>query len=138
MLVPGPKMAADAGGVEGVVVLRRDHPADDHEHVVGAGRRQLVDELGHERHVPGGLARHADHVHVVLDGVAGDLGRRLEERSDVDVEAEVGEGGGDDLGAAVVAVLAHLHDEHAGPAALGRRRRPRCRPGWRRTPRRPR
>ena len=69
--------------------------------------------------MPGGLARHADHVHVVLDGVAGGLGRRLEQRADVDVEAEVGEGGGDHLGAAVVAVLAHLHHEHAGPAALG-------------------
>ena len=68
---------------------------------------------------PGGLARHADDVHVVLDRVAGDLGRRLEQRADVDVEAEVGERGGDDLGAAVVAVLAHLHHEHAGAATLG-------------------
>jgi hypothetical protein len=37
---------------------------------------------------------------------------------DVDVEADVGEGGGDHLGAAVVAVLAHLGDQHARPAAL--------------------
>src|SRR6185369_4549624 len=46
------------------------------------------------------------------------FGRRLEERADVDVEAEIGEGGGNDLGAAVVAVLAHLGDEHARTAAF--------------------
>ena len=76
-----------------------------------------------------GLAGHADDVHVVLDRVAGRFLGRLEQRADVDVEAEVGERGGDHLGAAVVAVLAHLHDEHARPAALGSRRtrRPRAR-----------
>ena len=44
---------------------------------------------------------------------------RLEQRADVDVEAEVGERGGDHLLAAVVAVLAHLGDQDARPAALG-------------------
>ncbi len=43
---------------------------------------------------------------------------RLEQRADVDVEAEVGERGGDHLLAAVVAVLAHLGDQDARPAAL--------------------
>ena len=43
---------------------------------------------------------------------------RLEQGADVDVEAEVGEGGGDDLGAAVVPVLADLGDQHARPAAV--------------------
>ena len=43
---------------------------------------------------------------------------RLEQRADVDVEAEVGEGGGDDLLAAVVAVLAHLGDQDARAAAV--------------------
>jgi hypothetical protein len=33
---------------------------------------------------------------------------------EIDVEADVGEGRGDHLGAAVVAVLAHLGDQHAG------------------------
>src|SRR3954447_9111383 len=101
------------GGVERVVVLGRDDPAHDHQHVVGAGGLQLLDQLRDEREVAGGLAGHADHVHVVLDGVTGRLGRRLEERSDVYVEAEVGERGGDHLRPAIVAVLAHLHDEHA-------------------------
>ena len=93
-------------------------PPHDDEDVVAALLAQLGDQLGHQRLVPGGLARHADDVHVVLDRVAGRLVGRLEQRADVDVEAEVGERGGDDLGAAVVAVLAQLHDQHARAAAL--------------------
>ena len=57
---------------------------------------------------------------VGLDGLAGDLLGRLEQRADVDVEAEVGERRGDHLLAAVVAVLAHLGDEDARPPARGR------------------
>jgi hypothetical protein len=38
-----------------------------------------------------------DDVHVGLHRLPGDLLRRLEQRADVDVEAEVGERGGDDL-----------------------------------------
>ena len=53
-----------------------------------------------------------------------DLFGRREQRADLDVEAEVGEGGGDDLLAAVVAVLAHLGDENARRRA---RRSPRTR-----------
>ena len=48
---------------------------------------------------------------------AASAGRR-EEGADVDVEAEVGEGGGDHLLAAVVAVLAHLGDEDARAPAV--------------------
>ena len=69
--------------------------------------------------MPGGQRGHPDDVHVRLDGLAGHLGRGLEQRADVHVEAEVGEGGGDHLLAAVVAVLAHLGDQDARPAALG-------------------
>jgi hypothetical protein len=58
-------------------------------------------------------------VHVGLDGLTRDLLGGLEERADVDVEAEVGEGGRDDLLAAVVAVLAHLGDEDARAPTLG-------------------
>ena len=88
MLVPGPKMAATPASCELVVVLRRDHARRTRP---PRRRRpqpaQLLDELGDEREVAGGLARHADDVHVVVDGVAGGLGRRLEQRADVDVEA---------------------------------------------------
>ena len=73
----------------------------------------------HQREVAGGQRRDADDVHVGLDRLPGDLLRRLEQRADVDVEAEVGERGGDDLLAAVVAVLAHLGDQDPRAAALG-------------------
>src|SRR5262245_47622633 len=79
----GAEHRGDAGGVQVVVVLGRDHAAHDDEQVVGALLAQLRDQLGHERLVPGGLARHADHVHVVLDGVTRRLLGRLEQRADV-------------------------------------------------------
>ena len=66
----------------------------------------------------GGERRDADDVHVGLDRLARHLFGGLEQRADVDVEAEVGEGAGDHLLAAVVAVLAHLGDEDPGPAPL--------------------
>jgi hypothetical protein len=66
----------------------------------------------------GGERRHAENVHVVLDGLACRLGRASRTAADVDVEAEVGEGRGDHLLAAVVAVLADLGDQDARPAAL--------------------
>ena len=66
----------------------------------------------------GGERRHADDMHVVLDRLAGGFLRRLEQRADIDVEAEIGEGGCDDLLPAVVAVLAHLGDQDARPAAV--------------------
>ena len=61
---------------------------------------------------------HPDHVHVGVDGLAGDLGGGLEQGADVDVEAEVTEAGGDHLLAAVVAVLAHLGHQQAGTAPV--------------------
>src|SRR5260370_11318593 len=55
---------------------------------------------------------------VVLDRLARGFLGRLEQGPDIDVEADTGEGRGDDLGAAVVAVLAELDDEHARPPPL--------------------
>src|SRR5439155_12934545 len=57
-------------------------------------------------------------MHVVLDRLAGGLFGRLEQGADIDIEADIGKGRGDDPGAAVVAVLPELDDEHARPAAL--------------------
>ena len=58
-------------------------------------------------------------MHVVLDRLHRRLLRGLEERADVDVEAHVGEAGGDHLGPAVMAVLAHLRDQQARASAFG-------------------
>ena len=57
-------------------------------------------------------------MHVVLDGLTRSLVGGRKQRSDIDVEAEIGEGGGDHLLAAVVAVLADLGDEDARAAAF--------------------
>ncbi len=57
-------------------------------------------------------------MHVVFDRLPRGLGRRGEQRPDIDVEAEIGEGRGDHLLAAVVAVLADLGDQDARPAAF--------------------
>src|SRR5690606_15948603 len=98
--------------------LRRDDAPADDDDVVAALGLQGLDELGYECLVAGRLRRYPDDVDVVLDGVAGRFLRGLEQRSDVDVETDVREGRRDDLGAAVVAVLAEFHDEQAGPPAL--------------------
>ncbi len=60
----------------------------------------------------------ADNMDVVFRGHARRLFRLLEERADIHVEAEVGVGRGNHFRAAVVAVLAHLGDEDARPAAM--------------------
>ena len=57
-------------------------------------------------------------MHVVLDRLARGFRRRREQRADIDVEAEIGEGRGDHLLAAVVAVLADLGDQDARAAAF--------------------
>ena len=110
--------ALDAGFVEEVVVLARDHAADEDDDVVGALRLQRLDDRRHQRLVAGGQRRHADRVDVVLDRLARALLGGLEQRPDVDVEAEVGERRGHHLGAAVVAVLAELGDHHPRAPAL--------------------
>src|SRR5262245_35835279 len=91
---------------ERVVVLRRNHAADNNHNIVAAllGERSL--EFGYQREMTGGQRRDPDDVHVVLDRLARSLRGRCEQRTDIDVEAEIGEGRGDHLLAAVVAVLA--------------------------------
>src|SRR6266702_2771533 len=55
---------------------------------------------------------------IVLDGLASSLLRGLEQGADIDIEADIGKGGGDDPSAAVVAVLPEFDDQHARPAAF--------------------
>ena len=131
----------------GVVVVR-DDAADDDQDVAGAFGLQSRRSVA----APGSCGRRPGvetpiDVHIVLGRLAGGFGRGLEQRADIDVEAEIGESGGDDLGAPVVAVLAHLDDEQPRAAAFGAWRRPsivaagsrrRRRRRHRRRPRRPR
>ena len=68
--------------------------------------------------MPGCLRRNADNVDVILDRLPRRLFGRLEQRTDIDVEADIGKGGGDHLGATIMAVLAKLHDKNARAAAF--------------------
>ena len=74
--------------------------------------------MRHQRFVAAGKAGDSEHVNVVFDGVARHLARRLEERPDIDIEAEVGEGRGDNLGAAVVAILPHFGHQDSRATAF--------------------
>ena len=68
MLVPGPKIAADARLLQEVVVLRRDDAAAPRRGCRSPPcLRSSSMSCGHQRLVAGRLARHADDVHVVLD-----------------------------------------------------------------------
>src|SRR5262245_18638092 len=104
--------------LEEFVVLRWNDPADRDHDVARTEPLELPDHLRDERLVTARLRGHADHVDVVLDRLARDFLGRLEERAHVDVEAQIGERGGDHLGAAVVTILADLGDQDARAAAV--------------------
>src|ERR1700679_949932 len=62
--------------------------------------------------------RYAEDMYIVLYGLPRGLAGRCEQRADIDVEAEIGERGGDHLLAAVVSVLADLGDQDTRAAAF--------------------
>ena len=64
------------------------------------------------------LAADAHDMHVIVHRILRGLFRRLEQRSHIDVKADIGKGGGDHLGAAVMPVLPHLDDQHPGATPL--------------------
>src|SRR5262245_21436465 len=115
----GPEHRRHSGRREEFIVGLRDDAADYDDDVTCAFGAKRVNELRHESSVARGLARHTDHVHIVLDRLARRLLRSLEEGTDLDVEAEVGERRRDHLGTAVVAVLTELRHEDARPPTLG-------------------
>ncbi len=96
-----------------IIILRWDDAAGDHLDIAAARRFQLVDQGGHERLVAGGQAGRRHQFHIQRDGQIAGLLRRLEQRADRRIEPEIGQRGADHLGAAVMAVLAHFHDQHA-------------------------
>ena len=67
--------------------------------------------------VAGGERGDADDVDLFVDGELRRLVGRLEQRAGDDFESDIREGRGDDLGAAVMAVLTELGDEDLGPLA---------------------
>mmetsp|Transcript_24465 Transcript_24465/g.37942 ORF Transcript_24465/g.37942 Transcript_24465/m.37942 type:complete len:416 (-) Transcript_24465:782-2029(-) len=55
---------------------------------------------------------------VVVNGLSGNFGGGSEEAANVDIVAEIGEAGGNNLGSSVVTILAHLSDKDSGVSAL--------------------
>eukprot|EP00756_Hemistasia_phaeocysticola_P038922 Hpha_TRINITY_DN16789_c0_g6::TRINITY_DN16789_c0_g6_i1::g.80399::m.80399 len=112
----GPEDEAHAGVVELLVILLWDHAPGDDEDVTTIHLLKLLDQLGNEGTVTGGLRRHTNDVHVRVDGSASHLSRRLEEGGDIDVESHVSEARAYNLRAAVVPVLTHLRHQHTRAA----------------------
>jgi hypothetical protein len=103
----------DALNLQLVRVVRRDRPADDHEHVVDAVLLQPVEDPRHERHVRTGQDRDADRVRILLDRRLHDLLRRLVQTRVDHLHAGVSQRPRDDLRAPVVAVETGLRDHHS-------------------------
>ena len=82
-----------AGRAQRVEVLRRDHPPTTIMMSSRPCSASSSRSSRHQRQVPGGERVDADDVDVGLDRLPRHLGRRLEQRAHVDVEAEVGERG---------------------------------------------
>src|SRR5579862_5589159 len=80
-----PKHCLDTDLLEHGVVACRNDPADGDHNVVGAEAFEFLDELWYQGLVSAGLRRDADHVHVVLDGLAGNLFGSLKQRADIDI-----------------------------------------------------
>ncbi len=103
---------------QSVVILRRHHTTDDDHNVAASLFGELGLEFRHESEVRCGERRDAEDMNVVFHRLAGGFRRRREQRTNVDVEAEVGKGGGDDLLATIMAILADLGDQQTGAATL--------------------
>ena len=78
----------------------------------------MLNQLRHQRPVTGRLGRHAHYVHVILNRLSSRFLRRLEQRADIDVEADIRKRGGDYLRTPVVSVLPELDHQQAWAAAL--------------------
>ena len=96
--------------VEEVVITRRNDAPGEDDDILTALLLQALDELRNEGLVTSSEGGAADGVDISIDGGTSGLLGGLEERTDIDIEAEIGETSGDDLGAAIVAVLTHLGD----------------------------
>src|SRR5262245_12154553 len=114
----GPEHFRSASRAQRGPVLRGNHAADHDEDVAAPLLPEQRDQLGHEGLVRSSQRADAAQVHVVLDRLPGHFVGRLEQRSDVDIEAHVRERARDHARAAVVTVLTHLRDQKARAAAV--------------------
>ena len=104
------------------MILRRDHAADHHHHVGASQLTQFIHELRQQCFVPRRERANTNDMHIVFHRPLGYLGRRLKQGRDIDIEAQISEGGGDDFGAAVMPILAHLRHHQTRTATLAQRK----------------
>jgi hypothetical protein len=117
----GTKNGGNAVVVQILIVLARHDAANHYHNILGALRLERFDELRRQRPVAGGQRRHAHHMNLRPDREIGGFLRCLKQGPGCHFETDVAEGGSDDLGATVMAVLAELCDQQARRVAeLGR------------------
>ena len=102
---PGAINGGDPRLDEKFMVIGWNDATADHQCVARALSLQFVQQFRYQCLVPGGKAGDAHDMHIVLHRFAGSFLRRLEKCANIDIEADVGEGGRDDFGAAVMSVL---------------------------------
>ena len=98
--------------------MLRDHPATDHNDIARITRAQRLDQLGGQCFMACRLAGNAHNMHVIVDGVLCGLFRGLKQRAHIHIKPDIGKGRCNHLCPAVVAILAHFHNQHARAAAL--------------------
>ena len=103
--------------IEIVVILYRNYAANADHDILTAQLFEFVHQLRQERIMSGSQRAEADHVHVVVHRILRRFFRRLEQRAHIDIPAHVRKRRGDNLLAAVMAVLAHLRHEDTRAAA---------------------
>ena len=81
---------------------------------------ECLNQLWRKGHVTCGLRGDSNDMNIIVDGVLRRLFRRLEQRADIHIEADIGESCGDNYRAAIMAILAHFHHQHPRAAAFAR------------------
>merc|ERR550525_1550415 len=112
------KDCRSSGFIEEVIILRRDDPATDNEHVRPAHVGQALDQGWYQGLVAGSEGGNSNNVHITVDSLLCNLLRGLEQWTDVDVKTKVRESCSNHLCSSIMTVLTHLGNQDPGPPPL--------------------
>ena len=101
------------GLVQRVEILRRNDAAHDNHDVRTAFAQKRRAQLRRESQMPGGKRRNTNDVDIIFNRLPRGFPGRREQRADFDLEAKVGERGGDGFLAAIMPVLADFRNKDA-------------------------
>src|SRR4051812_41071157 len=104
----GPEHARRTGLDQKVMVLRRNHAANDNQNVLPAEILQLGNYFRYQSLMSACKCRDSEYMDIILRGHPGHFTRSLKQRTDIDIEADIGERRCNHPGAAIMSVLAHL------------------------------